>query len=204
MLFPLDKPFDKSVHYTLNSQGYRCPEWNDIVWSDSHILFGCSVVQGIGLEDHQTLDKELSKLLKEPVINLGVGGGSLPFILANTFHLIDAGIRPKSVILVHPEPSRVALFFKEAVEHVGAWANNKWYRTWVKDNNAEYYGYLASRSIELAWMSVGVPILSVHQPDVPGPEDLPRYVDVAADNSHPGPETIKQWAKYIANKKAQR
>ena len=85
MLFTQDKPFDRSVSYKLNSQGYRCPEWNDIDWASSHLLFGCSVVQGIGLNDADTLDQELVKLLNEPVVNLGVGGGSLPFILANTY-----------------------------------------------------------------------------------------------------------------------
>jgi hypothetical protein len=202
MLFSQDKPFDKSVSYTLNSQGYRCPEWTDIDWNNSHLLFGCSVVQGIGLEDCDTLDKELAKILNEPVINLGVGGGSLPFILANTYKLIDASVRPKSVIIVYPEPSRVALFLKDRVQHVGAWGHKQWYQTWLKDSNAEYYGYLAGRSIESAWTSCGVSVVSVHQPDVPGLEDLPRYVDVANDSQHPGSKTIKLWAKHIANKKA--
>jgi hypothetical protein len=201
MLFPLDKPFDQSVLYTLNKQGYRCQEWHDINWADSHVLFGCSVVQGIGLRDDQTLDTALAQLLGEPVVNLGAGGCSLPFILANTYRLLDAGVRPKSVILVNPEPSRVALFSSQAAEHVGAWYNDKWYHTWIKNNNAEYYGYLASRSIVAAWRAESVNVASFHQPDVPGPEDLPRYVDVAADNSHPGPNTVKLWAEHIAKKK---
>lgn len=204
MLFKQDKPFDKSVSYTLNSHGYRCPEWTDIDWANSHLLFGCSVVQGIGLDDCDTLDNELTKLLNEPVINLGMGGAGLQFILANTFRLIDAGVRPKSVILVYPEPSRVALFLKDRVVHVGAWWAEQWYQTWLKDDNAEYYGYLAGRSIEAAWISQGVEVTSVHQPDVPGPEDLPRYVDVAKDKAHPGPQTIKLWAEHIAKKKARR
>jgi hypothetical protein len=202
MLFSQDKPFDRSVSYKLNSQGYRCPEWTDIDWTQSHLLFGCSVVQGIGLEDADTLDQELAKLLKEPVINLGVGGGSLQFILANTYKLIDAGVQPKSVILVYPEPSRVALFLKDRVQHIGTWDHESWYRTWLKDNNAEYYGYLASRSVETAWANIGIAVVSVHQPDVPGPEDLPKYIDVAKDGQHPGPKTIKLWAEHIANKKA--
>lgn len=202
MLFSQDKPFDQTVWYTLNSQGYRCPEWTDINWGQSHLLFGCSVVQGIGLESADTLDQELSKLLSEPVINLGIGGGSLPFILANTYKLIDAGIHPKSVILVYPEPSRVALFLKDKVQHIGTWDHKSWYETWLKDHNAEYYGYLAGRSIESAWSNIGVSVISVHQPDVPGPGDLPRYIDVAKDGQHPGPRTIKLWAEHIANKKA--
>jgi hypothetical protein len=202
MLFKQEKPVDKSVNYKLNQDGYRCPNWSDIIWSKSHVLFGCSVVQGIGLEDSETLDYQLSNLLNEPVINLGVSGGSLPFLLANTYKMIDAGVRPKSVILVYPEPSRIALFLKEKVHHVGTWAHDSWYRTWLKDNNAEYYGYLAGRSVESAWAALGIDVVSVHQPDVPGPEDLPRYVDVARDNQHPGAETIRLWAEHIVKKKA--
>jgi hypothetical protein len=204
MLFKQERPVDKSVNYILNQDGYRCPDWTDINWQDSHLLFGCSVAQGIGLNSNETLDFHLSNLLDSPVINLGVSGGSLPFLLANTYKLIDAGVRPKSVILVYPEPSRIALFLKEKVHHVGTWAHESWYRTWLKDNNAEYYGYLAGRSIESAWTALDIDVVSVHQPDVPGPEDLPRYVDVAKDGQHPGPKTIKLWAEHIVKKKAHR
>jgi hypothetical protein len=212
LLLSQDKPFDQTVWYTLNSQGYRCPEWIDINWENCHLLLGCSVVQGVGLDDWNTLDKELSKLLNEPVINLGVGGGSLQFILANTYKLIDAGIRPKSVILVEPEPTRVPLFFKNKTEHLGSWIlegvhsstnpNFLWYRQWVKDKNAETYGLLASRSIKTAWEHAEIPFFNTFQPYCPGDADLPKYVDVAKDGQHPGPRTIKLWAEHIANKKA--
>jgi hypothetical protein len=212
MLFSQNKPFDMTGSYTLNSQGYRCPEWADIDWSNSHLLLGCSVVQGIGLNDDETLDKELAKLLNEPVVNLGVGGGSLQFILANTYKLLDAGIKPKSVILVEPEPSRVPLFFGNTIDHLGAWiltgthnSNNidfLWYRHWVKQNNAEEHGMLASRSIKTAWEHAGVDFINTFQPYCPGPQDLPQYVDSARDGQHPGPRTIKLWAEHIANKKA--
>lgn len=211
MLIPVNTPIahNRLVQCTLNADGYRCPEWNQIDWTNSHLLLGCSVVQGVGLDDCDTLDKHLSKLLNAPVINLGVGGGSLPFILANTYRLIDAGVRPKSVILVEPEPSRVALFYKDKTEHIGAWVlargsgdHHKWYQSWVKDNNAETYGYLASRGIRTAWEHLDIPFVNVFQPDCPGEEDLPRYVDVAKDNAHPGPQTIKLWAEHIVNKKA--
>ena len=200
---------NRSTTYTINSDGYRCPEWDQIDWKNSHLLFGCSVVHGVGLEDNDTLDKQLSKLLNEPVINLGIGGGSLPFILANTYKLIDAGIRPKSVILVEPEPSRIALFYKDKTEHVGAWVlkrgsedRNNWYHAWVKDNNAEVYGNLASRGIRTAWEHIGITFVNTFQPLCPGEQDLPIYVDVAQDGQHPGPNTIKLWAEHIANKKA--
>jgi hypothetical protein len=209
MLIRQDNPVDKTVSYNLNSHGYRCPEWENIDWANSHILLGCSVVQGVGLCEEDTLNRQLAKLLNDPVINLGVGGGSLPFILANTYKLIDAGIKPKSVILIEPEPSRIALFYKNRTEHIGTWVlwrgsgeHYDWYKTWVKDNNAEVYGYLAARSIKTAWQQLGVPFVGIGQPDCPGDEDLPRYVDVANDKQHPGPQTIKLWAEYIANKKA--
>jgi hypothetical protein len=210
MLIPVNKPFAKnrSMTYTVNKDGYRCPEWDQIDWTISHLLFGCSVVHGVGLEDDETLDTHLSKLLKEPVINLGIGGSSLPFILANTYKLIDAGIKPKSVILVEPEPSRVALFYKDKTEHIGSWVltqrseDSKWYQTWVKDNNAEFYGYLASRSIKTVWELLGIPFVNTFQPLCPGEQDLPGYVDSAKDGQHPGQKTIKLWAEHIANKKA--
>lgn len=200
MLFPLDKPFDRSVTYTLNSQGYRCPEWQHIDWANSYLLFGCSVVQGVGLSDDQTLDRSLERLLGYPVINLGVGGGSLPFILANSYKLIDSGVTPRGVILVSPEPSRLALFTEPKVYHVGAWSNYSWYKVWVNNNNAEFYGQLSRRGIETVWKYNNIPYYEVHQPNVPGPADLPKYVDRAQDNVHPGPDTIDLWAQHIYSK----
>lgn len=65
------KTFGNHCHYTVNSQGYRCPEFDAIDWENSIIFFGCSHVFGIGLLDHETVANQLSLILNCPVINLG-------------------------------------------------------------------------------------------------------------------------------------
>lgn len=65
---------NNNVRYTINSNGYRTYEFKDINWKNSVIIFGCSQVFGIGLDDEYTISNQLSKLIKCPVINMGMGG----------------------------------------------------------------------------------------------------------------------------------
>src|SRR6056297_703452 len=46
---------DVDISYDLNSQGYRCSEFDQISWEDSVLFFGCSIVLGVGLPINETL-----------------------------------------------------------------------------------------------------------------------------------------------------
>ena len=89
------------ISYKYNSNNYRCPEWADIVWQDSWVIMGCSFVEGIGLAESDSLPYLISKLINQPVINLGVGGSGTDAILFNTIRLTKKNIRPKGVIIVN-------------------------------------------------------------------------------------------------------
>ena len=55
----------KKIKYSVNSTGYRCPEWDQIDWSESILIFGCSQVFGIGVDDADTISDNLSRILSK-------------------------------------------------------------------------------------------------------------------------------------------
>ena len=61
----------QEVVYRLNSLGYRCREFDQIEWAQSIVVKGCSVVEGIGLAEEDTLSSRLTDLFNQPVIKIG-------------------------------------------------------------------------------------------------------------------------------------
>ena len=195
-----------TVTYKHNSNGYRCPEWNDVDWPNSWVVIGCSFVEGFGLDESDTISTRLSELLNEPVINLGVGGSGPDAHLFNTIRLIDNNIRPKGVVYINAEKffSRFMLFTNERAVPMGIWSleqkrdgsdNSELYTAWCNHtHHAPTHSYICSRAVVAMWESKQVPVFhfSVEQ-------DLTRIFDQARDLKHPGRETIKVWAQEITN-----
>ena len=99
----LNKPYQwNDLDYNLNSQGYRCPEFEMIKWEESTVILGCSLTFGAGVNSSNTIDFFLSKLLQEPVINLGVIGTGPDFVRDNLIRLHSQNIKPKRVIVYWP------------------------------------------------------------------------------------------------------
>lgn len=113
---------NKKVHYTINSQGYRCEEFDNIDWSNSVLMFGCSYVFAPGVDDSDTMAAKLSKLIKRPVINLGQGATDDLFQFCNSNLLYAQGIRPYAVIYLWPGVHRLSEFKGDgSVSNWGSW-----------------------------------------------------------------------------------
>lgn len=113
---------NKQVHYTINSQGYRCPEFETIDWSNSILMFGCSYVFAPGVDDSDTMASQLSLLINRPVINLGQGATDDLFQFANSNILYAAGVRPLAVIYLWPGIHRLSEFNDDkSVKNWGSW-----------------------------------------------------------------------------------
>jgi hypothetical protein len=215
----------KKVYYNLNSQGYRCPEWNQIDWVNSILLIGCSYTFGVGLAEEDTLSVRLSAITGRPVINLGIGSSSNHLILYNSFKLIDSDIRPSHVVALFSDVSRVTHFKeKDPVTHFGSWiypTHNhhnpdskltmpkfseyelNFYSHWIYDNNSDVHGAMAARSVESLWKSHGVKFLgcSAYNGQLSDRYyKLPKAVDKARDLMHPGKATMHEWAKLIGER----
>lgn len=89
---------DNPIKYTVNSQGYRTKEFDQINWKNSIVLFGCSHVFGIGNDDKHTISYYLEELTGIPVINMGINGSSIQSALHNSLVLNNKYETPKLII----------------------------------------------------------------------------------------------------------
>jgi hypothetical protein len=196
------KYYNKTITYTNNSNGYRAPEWDQVDWSNSVIVMGCSFVYGIGHDDEDTLPKCIERKLDMPVVNLGAGGTGLVFHIENTNQLIAAGIKPKAVVLLHPPAARFTYFFKAGPVNIGPWDKNKlqkamWKHYAYDSNHVTAMQHMYSNAISNMW---NCPVLkySFEKEDQHN-ANIARYHDKAADNSHPGDETYNALSTVIAH-----
>ena len=109
------------VTYTINSDGYRAPEWDNIDWKNSVVLFGDSCTYGVGISDEDTISSQLEKLLGRPVINLGVGGGSNMLMIHNATHLLEHFGIPYAVANIWSTPNRFRFFTEDSCYNAGPW-----------------------------------------------------------------------------------
>lgn len=91
--------------YTRNSLGYRCAEFDSILWNDSIAVFGCSEVFGVSVAEDQTLTHYLSALSGKPCINLGIPGGSNTTI-SLCVDFVYSVFAPRSGIVLWTSPYR--------------------------------------------------------------------------------------------------
>jgi hypothetical protein len=193
--------------YEVNSQGYRCPEFESIDWNESILMFGCSHTFGIGIEDNETVAHQLSLLVERPVINLGMGGSSYSYQWINSTILRKNNVSPRTVIYLWPEYSRQSIFYnndRNQTRSVGFWSidskpnykdpgvglvldpfHSKHMSSYIRDN----LDVLWSCSVlhyTFADSGIGIPLLI-------------SMLDRAKDGSHAGPVTNASWARSIAN-----
>jgi len=200
------------VHYTWNSNGYRCAEWHDISWEHSRIIMGCSHAMGIGVTDQDTLAAHIPH-----AVNLAQPAVSVYHIQYNTLRLIDQGLQPLSVDILVPELSRAVY-----------WAEHDWVDITAHDFHTrntdlalpvqEYYrgltaisphaelmAWMTIRSIQALWQSHGVACRLWglwFNSDIQYQHTLATPIDQARDldplgHAHPGRLTHQQWAQQI-------
>ena len=129
-----DWPYhNKKVEYRVGSHGYRCPEFEDIDWSRSVVLFGCSMTYGIGVDEEETIGFHLSKIIDKPVINLGLGGTSMLFSAVNQMRLYEAGIKPYAVVNIWTSTDRMCEFKDNGnvVHYLPSGRENLWRKNFV-------------------------------------------------------------------------
>jgi hypothetical protein len=68
---------------------------------------GCSDTFGVGINYTDTYTYHLSEVLESPTVNLGVPGASCVFQWSNTVRLVKNKVRPKGVIYLWPNITRM-------------------------------------------------------------------------------------------------
>jgi len=195
------------VKYTNNSNGYRTTEFDKINWADSIVIFGCSNVYGVGVDDSHTISCQLENILKIPVINLGQGGTSMNFNLHNSVILADGYPTPKAVIMGWPAYDRCMTYNQTGVENYGSWSFEKYnyMDLWTKNKyNPQANAIIAQKMFQLIWKTrtVVYEYSFDHETekllDFSNSFEKIKNIDFARDCMHPGPVACKQTAEIIA------
>jgi hypothetical protein len=142
------------VRYSDNSEGYRTKEFDTINWQQSIVIFGCSSIYGVGLDDKHTISAQLEKILGMPVINMGQGGTSINYNLHNSMILADRCPAPKAVIMGWPIYDRCVYYGKDSIVNYGPWnlEENNYMDLWCKDeNNSKANAVMAQKIFQLVW-----------------------------------------------------
>jgi hypothetical protein len=117
---------DKVVNYTVNSFGYRTKQFDEIDWANSIVIFGCSFVCGVGVDNKHTVTSFLEQELGIPVINMGIAGSSNNFHLHNSTILSSFYPTPRAVIHGYCGLSRHTGYYPNTVIHYGNWYKEKY------------------------------------------------------------------------------
>ena len=205
---PPDWPWrNRKIKYSVNSTGYRCPEWDIIDWTESILIFGCSQVFGIGVDDADTISANLSRILSTPVINLGAGGSSMQHAYFNAIQYHAAKRpRPKAVINLWTDISRISYYKLHELRFVGSWTieQDDFFMAYnLHSTNAEINAIQVERASKIIWKNT--PYFSAAMFDSTADAlGLPNLVSVcgcesdARDMSHIGPASTRKIAEYIA------
>lgn len=205
----------KPVRYTLNSQYYRCEPFENIDWYNSIVIFGCSNVFGVGVDDADTISSRLKEITGTNVVNLGVGGSGQQISLYNTVILKNNNIKPKAIIHVWTDSMRPFSADKDYnIHYNGPWNNFGF----PKDTPASILNeiFVESKSHAVSAMFNRMTVNSLY-PDIPiihathfkqmwdeqnfKYSNLPMLFlplkDSARDCQHPGIESNKLAAKLL-------
>jgi hypothetical protein len=188
-------------------------QFNDSIWA-----FGCSNVYGQRLEPDQTMPALLEKITGISTINFGVRGGNAFNIKQNLEHLLPL-YSPYAIIIAWPAPTR---WTDEYGVNWGTWHLEQ-YRdpaTHLREKNwlvsfVKYKKIVATDEIvtltklatkEIRKLVSHIPVIEYfYTCDTETPvhhsaniSDSILRVDLATDNSHPGPITQKNAANWVA------
>ena len=192
---------NQPITYKLNSQNYRAPEWDSIDWENSVVMFGCSQVFGVGVDEDQTLGYYLSELLNKPVINLGIPGGSSMALWINTEKLLNYRINPLAVIYNWPSANRtVELIDNKKNLTTGPWIIDwpqpRFGKEWIlhPTHGFEYAKY-ALMSTKRSWSCPQLHYCwDLDTAKFLGLPRMANKLDQARDCLHDGPNTLKSYA----------
>lgn len=195
------------VSYDLNSQRYRAPEWDTINWSDAIVIFGCSVVYGIGVAENETISHYLSTIMNRPVVNVGVPGSGTLYAMQNQVMLHHSKYpAPWAVVNLWSDPYRMHEFQEVDIAQYTAHSEHaeesfEW--AWGKHAvNPELHSFFAIKAAEAIWEGRSkYTSFTFWKPISDTVTELifPDY-DLARDLIHPGPIQLRTIAEKIAAK----
>jgi hypothetical protein len=210
----------RPLRYTVNTQAYRCGEFDSLDWSNSIVCFGCSNTFGDGVDDFDVWPHLLSELVLYPTINLGYGGMGWDFNWVNSLRVIQAGHKPRAVVYYWPNTVRMFTLPEESDLNF-VWGHGAWTKDKDPKKPQVYLGSLWSEDpllgpfwaeqyklcLDIMWNQCGVPVVHTTWFEglkVPGVEHIALFSHSLRDLSlrardllHPGIEDHRFIAQEI-------
>ena len=194
---------DNKVYYNVNSLGYRAKEFDAIDWNNSIVVFGCSNVYGVGLEERYTISSLIEAETGIPTVNMGIAGGSVYRNYNDSLLLAEKGFTPKAVAFVWSDWARATIYEKNRVNNIGSWSrngNNTFGDLWCKDKtNANAHVLFTAMAARKVWQPVTKYAEASFFNRTAQLLNCPMIlmVDKGRDEMHPGIESAKIAAKIL-------
>lgn len=210
----------KSCVYTYNDLGYR----GDSIHKKGFRIMsiGCSLTEGVGINDNETWPHQFAKMVPNGVdLNFGCGGRSNDFITRALLTYFDL-IKPDLVLIMYTSPERREVYtktngvkpfmppcwgyLKETTEGIQMCDNlielqNDFsdYINWYK-NHLLIKLFLESKKCNWIWNgSFGIPEQYQENNRFDGDYMNKPFIDLASDESHPGPKHNKEYVDKLFN-----
>jgi len=184
---------DVPITYKFNSEGFRCDEFSS---NPSIVFLGCSFTMGVGIPVSHTFPKIVSSKLNLHCANLGVGGSSNDTAFRLAYFWLEK-IKPKIVVLLTPEVTRVELLDKNKETHFqpNRKIHDPFYLKWIL---VEENGLLnrEKNSMAIQYMSDQIGAKFIRLPA----KDMPNLDSYARDLCHPGTAANAVMANMILEK----
>ena len=188
--------FIEPIKYFHNSYGYRTHNKLPIEYV---LVMGCSHTYGTGLHEYERYSNLVEEKIGLPVINLGVPGIGINFMLLNIMKLINSNlVKPKVLICQNPNLYRLSLprTDKELLNIV---PNNKKYQSLYEDNSLLTHSTICYNIIKDTLINNKIKLIDFYIWNSVGDKEI-TPIDFARDNEHPGPKSNKLFADYILEK----
>lgn len=195
----------KKITYKANKLKYRCEEFENINWSESIVIFGCSNVFGTGLAEDELIDFHIENITGIKTVNMGIMGSSIFHSLTNIVNMLNFEIKPLAVVNVYTGLDRFLYFSSRGIIPLGPWSYSRFpvksvfYKEWIEDaNHSETFSKILQKNCQLLCSNFKYYECTFfrHTSEVLK-IDLTRAIDLARDQLHPGPESAKFAAKNI-------
>jgi hypothetical protein len=201
--------------YTYNELGFR----GDSISKDGFkvMSIGCSMTEGIGVNDDETWSHVFSQLVGGVNLNFGLGGRSNDYICRALLTYYDL-IKPDVVLIMYTRPERKEIYTENngvepfMVTHnwgylketqkgreiqklmVELQNDNSDYINWYKNHLLIKY-FLESKKCKWIWNGE---LLNIDYNDSNRFDDgFTHYFDHGSDNTHPGPITHKKYGENL-------
>ena len=202
---------NKQIEYRYNTHGFRAPEFDQVDWANSVVIFGCSQTQGVGLAESETISAQLEEITGIPVINLGVGGTSMHWSYVNNVIMRKHLPIPLGVINYWSSCKRMSWYgVKENFSVMPVVWNHFYKRYYLHlmnlglslddiDHDENFKAQVISDSTSILWENTRYAQATWIEDTASALGcKLINSIDYARDLGHQGPQTARLVAEYFA------